>query len=450
MKYFTLPLITATFFVGVFFIFFRPTESYLEQSSEVKKLNLGSCVDCKISKESPNTVELEDPDKCSRDRLYFQSSLKKIDPFLLKRRSDKEGGAFPMSCVGYIMRRFIDATSHASRFYSYCAKAVGAPVRNRKTHCVSEDYVSSVYNSYVDVMSCLDIPQTDLIPKLYNESGFHINTLGGGMDAGVGQLTGPAIASVQQLAVFDGENKTWLEMFKEEINKSDKPACRRVAKITSLFSKIAVGSEQRCALIAAPENPLKNVLYAGIFYHYMLRAQTGSRYLQGYTYLPKGDSYVRLNHKAKDIDMSGFFKEYKIKERLKELGISRPNMLALRQMMVTLGYNAGMETAFIYLDRYLKSRKSIKLLLKDSDFDFQKHFYSNWMKKSSKPEDEKRRVKELRQARSAPYRLPFPLYLRMVQRTGAPGYLSAVSQKLLLLDKEMGAGLCTTPNFLRF
>lgn len=449
MKYSSLGLFVVAFFVGFGFHFLKPTESYLEQSSEVKNLTLGSC-NCQIGQSEANTIELEDTDKCSKDRLYFQTSLKKIDPLFLKRRSEKDGGEFPMSCVGYVMRKFIDASSRTSRFYSYCSKPVGAPVRNRKTHCVNEEYASSVYNSYIDVMDCLDIPQKDLLPKLYNESGFHINTLGGGLDAGVGQLTGPAIASVQQLAVFDGKNKTWLEMFKEEINKSDKPSCQRIAKISSLFNRVSINSDQRCVLISVPENPLKNILYTGIFYHYMLRSQTGSRYFQGYTYFPKGDTYTRLDHKAKDLEMSGFFLEYKIKERIKELGIEQPNMQALKQMMITLGYNTGMSTAFIYLNQYLKARKANKLKLRETDFDFQKHFYAKLLRKSSNAEDEKQRLKDLNNSKSAPFRLPFPIFLRMVQKSGAPGYLSHVSQKLIQLDKEMGEGVCTTQNFLRF
>ena len=69
------------------------------------------------------------------------------------------------------MRKFIDASSRASRYYSYCAQAGGGPVRPKKTHCITPEYVQSVYNSYVDVLDCLDIPQKDLLPKLFNESG---------------------------------------------------------------------------------------------------------------------------------------------------------------------------------------------------------------------------------------------------------------------------------------
>ncbi|MBL7554769.1 MAG: hypothetical protein JNM24_03020 [Bdellovibrionaceae bacterium] len=423
--------------------------SFMSIIAHADPVNLGSCK-CKLGDSPENIVELESADKCSKDRLYFQTTLKKIDPLFLKTRTSKEGGEFPMSCVAYIMRSYLNSTAKASRFYSYCAKATGRPARPKKTHCVTEDYVTSVYSSYVDIMNCLDIPQRDLIPKLFNESGFHINTLGAGMDAGVGQLTGPAIASVQQVASFDGKNMTWLDMFKEEINKSDKPSCQRVAKIPGIFNKISTETSQRCGLIAAPENPLKNVLYTGIFYHYMLRSQTGSRFFKGYTYVPKGDDLVALDRSVKDIDFAGYFREYKIKSRLQALGIEKPNMQALRQMMITLGYNSGMESAFIFLDNYLKARTQRKLKLTESDFDFQTHFYSKYARKLKDPKEEAQRIKNLNVVRSAPYRMPFPIYLRAVQRTGAPGYLSSVSNKLLQLDKEMGEGQCTTPGFLKF
>jgi hypothetical protein len=323
-------------------------------------------------------------------------------------------------------------------------------VRPKKTHCVTEEYVTTIYNTYTDVLDCLDIPQKDLLPKLFNESGMHVNTLGSGLDAGVGQLTSPAIASVQQVASFDGKNQTWLENMKEEINKSDKPSCQRIAKNPQLFLKVSDKSQNRCVLISAPENPLKNILYTGIFYHYVLRSQIGSRYFKGYTFLPKGDEYVQLDRKNKDADFTGYFAEYKVKERIKELGIEKPNMQALKQMMVTLGYNTGMESAFIYLDKYLKFRKMRKLKLKETDFDFQTHFYTKLTKKLKDPVEEKNRVKELGIAKSAPYRLPFPIYLRLTQKSGAPGYLTAVSVRALQLDKEMGEGKCTTPGFLKF
>tara|TARA_B110001454_G_scaffold171291_1_gene162000 strand:- start:28387 stop:29937 length:1551 start_codon:yes stop_codon:yes gene_type:complete len=421
-------------------------------ATDTPAVSLGSC-NCKLGNSTENRVELEDANKCSKDRLYFQTSLKKIDPLFLKARTEKEDGQFPMACVGYIMRKFLDASTRPSRFYSYCSRPVGQPVRPKKTHCVTEEYVTSVYNSYVDVLDCLDVPQRDLIPKLYNESGFHINTLGSGMDAGVGQLTGPAISSVQQLAVFDGRNMTWLENFKEEVGKSSKPSCQRIAKIPGLFSKISVDSSQRCGLIAAPENPLKNVLYMGIFYHYMLRSQTGARFYKGYTYLPKGDKgeeLVAMDYKSKDVELSGYFAEYRVKSRIQALGIEKPNMQALRQMMITLGYNSGMGSAFIFLDRYLKAREQRKLKLQESDFDFQKYFYSNYAKKLKDPKEEAQRLKYMKIIRSAPYKTPFPIFLRVMQRTGTPGYLSAVSNKLLQLDQEMGEGICTTPGFLRF
>lgn len=416
---------------------------------EAQSKEIGTC-QCQIAKSPENVVELEEASQCPPDRLYYQNALKKVDPLFSKPRTGKDvTGEFPMSCMAYIMRKYIDASTRASRFYSYCASAAGAPVRPKKTHCVTEEYVTPIYNAYSDILDCLDIPQKDLLPKLYNESGLHLNTLGGGMDAGIGQLTSPAIASVQQLAVFDGKNRTWLDMFRDEISISAKPSCQRIAKNQNLFKKISIESSQRCALIAAPENPLKNVLYMGIFYHYMLRSQTGSRYFKGYTYIPAGDDFERLDHTKKDQLFHGYFLEYKIRDRLVELGLENPNMQAVKQMMVTLGYNSGMESSFIFLDKYLKFRKMNKLKLKPTDFDFQTHFHYNLLKPSKDPAAEKQRQKDLNLAKTAPYRLPFPIFLRMTQKTGAPGYLSHVSNKFLILEKEMGEGICTTKDFLK-
>ncbi len=439
----------AAFVLGMFLNFSVPFESVTEQSSEVKSKVLGSC-HCQIGKSPENTIEFEDPEACPKDRLYFQTALKKISPVYLLPRAEKEKREFPVSCVGYIMKKYIDASEKPSRYYSFCASTAGQPVRPKKSHCMTEEYVNSVYNSYVDIMDCLDIPQRDLLPKLFNESGLHINTLGAGMDAGVGQLTAPAISSVQQKAVFDGKTMAWIDMFKDEVFKSAKPSCLRISKIPKLFDRISEAPNQRCDIIAAPENPLKNVLYTGIFYHYILHSQTGSRYFKGYTYFPVGTDLVRFDHRDKDVDLLGYFNDYKVKARIKELGIEKPNMQALKQMMITLGYNSGMESAFIFLDHYLKSRKAAKLKLKDIDFDFQTQFISKLGKKLTDTEAEKQRQKDLNSAKTAPFRLPFPMYLKLVQKSGTPGYLSLVASKLLLLDKEMGEGTCTTPGFLKF
>lgn len=449
MKYLYLGLFSAAFSAGIALNFPKQTPSVANFSSEVAPNFLGHC-NCQIGQSSENRVELEVETKCPKDRLYFQSLLSKIDPAFSSAREKKTVEEFPISCAGYIMRKFMDASARASRFYSYCARASGTPSRNRKTHCVTNEYAYSVYNSYVDIMDCLDIPQRDLLPKLYNESGLHINTLGSGMDAGIGQLTSPAIASVQQAANFDGRTVTWLSMFKEQISKSAKPTCQRIAKIPGLFDKVSTDASQRCALIGAPENPLKNILYTGIFYHYVLRSQTGSRYFKGYTYLPKGDDFIRFDHTNPDVDLKGYFEEYKVKQRMIELGIVRPNMQAMRQIMITLGYNSGMASAFILLDRFLQARKSRKVKLKESDFDFQTHFVSKLFRKSTDPAIEKQRLVDLNLARTAPYKLPFPIFLKLAQKTGTPGYVSAVANKLLILDKEMGEGLCTTPGFLKF
>jgi hypothetical protein len=88
--------------------------------------------------------------------------------------------------------------------------------------------------------------------------------------------------------------------------------------------------------------------------------------------------------------------------------------------------------------------------LKPTDFDFQTHFHSDLLKRAKDPEVEKQRLKDLNLAKTVPYRLPFPIFLRMTQKTGAPGYLSFVSNRFLMLEKEMGEGICTSKDFLKF
>lgn len=427
----------------------RKSEAPMAPVTRSASVVLGTC-QCQLSKSEANIVSTEDTDSCGTDRLYYQNQFMKINDLYRLPRQSQNSVDFPPVCIGYILKDFIDAIAKPSSAYAYCHKAEGAPIRSRKKHCVTTEYVYSIYNSFVDVMDCLDIHDKDLIPKLFNESGFHVNTLGRGMDAGVGQLTYSAISSVQEYGYFDGRDITWLDMFKEEISKSDKESCKRLAAQPEIFKKVSDKPTNRCSLIGVPENPLKNILYTGIFYHYILKAQTGSRFRKGFTYIESSGNSVKIDDKNREQDFEGLFKEYNVKQKLKELGLENPNMQSLKQIMVTLGYNAGLETAVVFLNRYLTSRLKIKAKLTEDDFNFQKYFPSHLKKKQSDPALEKQRLQKLQYAKTAPYRLPFPQYLRMVQKVGTPGYLSEVMVRKFQLDKELGDGLCTNATYLKF
>ncbi len=401
---------------------------------------------------SPNqealTLSFEDQNVCGKDRLYLEPDIDDIGEIFRNRRKNFPEAKIPIECILYSMRSFMYSPQRTSVAYSYCNEEVGSPVRGKKTACLTQEYVYPVYNAYVDVMDCLEIPQTDLIPKLLNESGFHTNALGHGMDAGVGQLTGDAIKSVLQKGRFEDNVKTYLDYHLEEMRRSRKPSCARVLSNKNLISAVSPNQDQRCNMIALPGNPLRNILYTGIFYRYILLNQAGILYSNGQNYIQDGNQWIPWNENA-SVEYGGYLKSHQIGKKLSKAGLKDANMNAIKQMMITLGYNAGMQTAVIFLDNYLKARIAAKLPVKSSDFDFLQEEFAIF-KAVKNPKAEAARQKKLAQIMNEPFRGTFPIYLRLVQKSGTKGYLSNVAAKHKQLNHALGENKCTSPKYLQF
>lgn len=417
----------------------------------VKKINpnlyITNVAPIEMNGDSPN-LAFEDPEQCGKDRLYLEKDISNIGEVFRKQRNHFPEAKIPMECILYSMKSFMYSPRRNSIAYSYCSDDKGTPPRGKRTACLTKDYVNSIYNAYVDVMDCLAIPQTDLIPKLLNESGFHANTLGYGMDAGVGQLTGDAIKSVLQMGKFGSVNQSYLKYYVKEMEKSKKDSCDRVLSNMSLVSAVSPKQDQRCSLIALPENPLRNILYTGIFYRYILQNQTGILYANGENFLLHGDEWVPWTENS-NVEYGGYIKSHKIEEKLAKAGLVNPNMNAIKQMLITLGYNSGMQTAVIFLDNYIKARIAAKLPLQPIDFDFLEENFNLFRSLKNPKAEQLRMVKEARIMRE-PFRASFPVYLRIVQKVGTPGYLSLVAMKHKQLNSAFGESKCTSQKYLQF
>ncbi len=136
----------------------------------------------------------ESSDQCLKERRYLEDSLALIPAAFRDTRAPDQNQP-PRECVSFIMQNFMPLNSSSSAVSS-CSNPAGEPARGGYLPCVTETYTNSVYNSLVDVGDCLNIPVKELLPKLFNESGLHVNVLGGGYDAGVGQLTVSALREV--------------------------------------------------------------------------------------------------------------------------------------------------------------------------------------------------------------------------------------------------------------
>lgn len=342
---------------------------------------------------------VETPQQCGPERGYLLSDIRKISPVFARTRPATSAEAPPKECVSFIMQNFIGLNTKSVAM-AQCrgpkGEELSSPTRGADglgyvPPCVTEPYVNSVYNSLVDVGDCLNIPVKELLPKLYNESGLHVNTLGGGFDAGVGQLTVSALREV--FMRYDGveRNPSALDWYVKEMSKSSKESCRRILAEKSSFQlaipagqEICISGEasasncytpwssnNRCVVMNAPENPLRNVLFTGIFYRSMLRNATGIAYSAGEDIL-NGRPYQEGG------SLGGYIGAGNFVERLKALGATHASPTVLKQIIVSLGFNAGIRSGKVYLENYIKQKEAKGKFVRDQDLDFQNISTGKW------------------------------------------------------------------------
>lgn len=144
--------------------------------------------------------------------------------------------------------------------YGYCAGEKGKIKRDKARPCLSEAYVSAVHTAIADVAECLDFDAGLAFATFNIESGAHINAVGPAGDAGVGQLTKPAIEEV---------NRREFDLARTAAAGSNSPACR---KILPMMTKATGDVAHRCAFITVPQNPVRNVAYSMLLIRHNQRA----------------------------------------------------------------------------------------------------------------------------------------------------------------------------------
>ena len=401
-----------------------------------------------IAAEAP-VVQYEDEKKCGTARLGFDSLLKKSTLLtdLIKENSDSP--IISRKCLIHVMSKFNLSSNSMAR----CPKGLSsAPLRGGTKPCISKALVNATYNSFVDITTCLGVNPKSLLPKLSNESGMLVNTLGGGLDAGVGQLTRIAIE----------ETNKYYDSFMSEIesNAVTKPSCARILKFKPALAKISEAAELRCGLIASPENPLKNILYMTML------------------------NRINLNTARRK------FENNDIVGKFSKIGLEKINVEAAIEMVALASYNAGPATAFNALNEYLDKRIKIGKKISTSDFDFKnpktekdidgivkpvtkiaRLFVNSPFIKVNDPDKKikSQRAKVLPDKIRSAHLLTFPEYMIYNQNNfdesqktvtkeyktiGAPGYLGFLADKDTALRQtfeESGASpdYCSNPNFLK-
>lgn len=432
---------------GIFDIFKRSDSGPSTSGGNVMK-----CKKCSVPFSDENYVQFESLAKCSPQRRYLQDQLLQISPIYNKKRESSEGTQFPVACIVHAQRTLTMKTKEKPedsepnkwagyevpfRFFARCDTPDGEPVRGQFMPCVTQEYSYTVYNAFSDVMDCFGINGRKILPKLWNESGFHINALGGGFDGGVGQMTKSALQEVLT-PPFSTDERTALDIFKASAMASDKASCKRLVEYERAFDVVSIEAANRCSIMATPDNPVRNLVYMGVFY--------------------------KLNERfiAERIEKSG------MKEKVQQLGIQEPDMEFFKDVILTLSFNAGRGTAFALVDNFLKSRLANNRPLKKSDLNFLTSSIEEVRAIRKEPKDEtpearEKRVARLTQARDNAHTRSLPQFLRLMHGistdfetdpalkriNGTPGYVSFVGDRQMKYDEELGVQTCTQPDFLQ-
>jgi len=336
------------------------------------------------------------------------------------------------------------------------------------------------YNAYVDTMECLNLNAKHMMPKVDFESGFFLNSFGINKEAGVGQLTEVALREVNR----------HFENYMAEVEKAaaTKPSCANLIKNKSLLSMAPSGPEQRCSMIGLPENPLRNIFYMGLLNRINMDALSGIKFIAGQDYLQSGQNFLPVQNNQND-QFTGLFKSYRLKERLEANGIRGFNPHVIKEMLGTLGYHIGVETAVKLLSQYLDERKKHGLHLSANDFNFQSgakaqdvdgqmkdavevatsYVLSSVVNSKDSDDDKKlkaQRRKEFPKKWAKAYLESFPVYLAYKANSydgnsllpfalyGYPGYLSVIVHRQseiqeLFANAQLDPNSCTDPEFLK-
>lgn len=397
-----------------------------------------------------NVLTFEKSENCGPDRNYLQSqfeAFKKADPkgyFSGGRDYSQTANILPRKCALYIMKRFWkdraltpeekrEADIEYNRtapptnkrdikdvkdyrkdpwLFAKCDKDSGTPERYGHKACVTENYVNLVYNSLIDVADCLDVPAKFIAPKLSNESGLHVNAFGLVNDGGIGQFTDQALADVAQN--FDN--------FKGRINNSSKESCKRLRSIPGAVpakaKDILSEDSQRCHAISTPPNPLRSMVYYGIFYHSTKRNSNGA---------------WNRSTDSKNPDFKG------VEQLMKDAGIDGFDKESIKEMIFVMAYNSGPGRPPVFLREWLKYRIETLRKYPITKADFDMNYWPTGVQMKAKAGEA--RAKAL--GKKTPLTLAEYLFAYKDSL-----YIPAVKAQARVLDKALGAGTCTEEKFL--
>lgn len=276
---------------------------------------------------------------CSNEKSqYLEKQLSALPFEYLNKNESSWNQTIPLACIQFAQKNFRGS-------FAYCKNEFEKPLMNAPRPCLSENYTRLVYNAYHDVTNCFNLDPKNSFLQIMIESGFHINAINQtGFDAGIGQFTGNGIKRVMEKSIINKTSQLLLE--------SSNPSCERIAGVFKNLQKDAFKLEQRCSMIALPENPYRSLL---LHYLHGLRDQLS----------------------------------------LKKLLLERPAIAKvlnqeILEQLVFMAYNRGIQGTLKLIDGYVENRRKLNAEITSENLNLWKNL--SQARKILKNDPEKRRV----------------------------------------------------------
>lgn len=252
---------------------------------------------------------------CSTEsKNYFQKNLLSLNPTFTTRNEHQWTRKIPIQCIQIAMEQFPGS-------YATCGNGK-LQSKGVKRPCMTEEYVTFVYNAYHDVKDCFNLDPKRSFLQIYVESGFHINAFNrSGKDAGIGQFTKAGI---------DHVGHSLINRVHQLVSESSNPSCERIASLMGSLAPDASEVKNRCSMLTLPENP-----YRSLVMHYL--------------------------HTLKDQQI--------LKEKLLEIDPEYAELIdvEIASQLSYLPYNRGVDLTVDLLKEYLRLRKLAEQVVTKED-----------------------------------------------------------------------------------
>jgi hypothetical protein len=322
-----------------------------------------------------------------------------------------------LSCSSELrQQRWEEVSKVKDKPFVFCESLTSAPVRSESIRDRAQDVEAALEMSFLTA-TCLGVDPKILLPKFALESALisQIQNIKG-KDTGLGQLTGPAIRDVKRM------QKPLLE----EVRLSELAECKAVSERVEKFGTSAdffgFPENQRCQLMQGEDGAVRNAIFS-IFLH-------------------------RLNQNY----VAKYYRQYGISELLQKAGLNEAINQDLQESLVLLSYNSGAGTAVLNLKNYLESRIDFTnrkkqeegaseedfALVTKNDFDFTTASEQYRKLIEPLPKDEAGRVPSALVRSLSSSVMSFPVWLRVWQSAGAPGYVSWVHREAERISDDFG------------